>query len=143
MTVEEIVSSLWKTLADGYDETAVRWPGMRFDTDAHNEWIAPDILAVPRDPERKNSTRFQVRFQVAMFVKADVNIYRVQEVEDAVRAIFDQARIVVRNYDAGGTPQTGMLQAAEGQTADLGDDVLRAELRHSVLTFDAWADSTN
>ncbi len=144
MNTEEIVSSLWKALDAGYSLTDIQWPGLRFDTDVHDEWIAPGILAIPRPVARKNSLeRFNIRFQVAIFTKGATNIYRLQEIDDAVRAVYDQQRIVVRDFDQGTPPQTGMIQVAEGQTANLGMDLLRAELRHSVVTFDAWADSTN
>ncbi len=140
MTTEEIVSSLFKRIGDNYSTTDIDWPGIEFDTEESQEWIAPAILGITADPQRTDQGRKNIQFQIGLFVKKAGNVYRQQEVEDAVRAVLDQKSFQVKDYDQGSPPQTGVMHIPEGQTANMGTDLLRAELRHQVITWNAWAD---
>lgn len=141
MDTEHLAAALWKRLADNYSETAVQWPGVDFDTLAVDEWVRPTLLGVTPPRQRSGQGLFRLRFEVAIFVKRGTDLYRAEEVADAVRAVYDQQRFRVQDYQAADDPVVGTIHLHEGQLRDLGDDAARAEVRHLVLDYEGLADS--
>lgn len=96
------------------------YPGMKVDTAGLSEWAEIWVDSWSRRPQRIGGIPLiDVAATVHCFVKAGTDSGRIQELTDAVRSVFAQESVPLKDFSQSGEPDIGIIRLKEPETRNL------------------------
>lgn len=110
--------SFWSSEFGGSVTTV--YPGMKVDTTSLSEWVEIWVDSWSRRPQRLGGIPYlDVTATVHCFVKAGQESGRIQAITDAVRSVFAQESIPLKNFSESAEPTIGWIRLKEPETRNL------------------------
>jgi len=116
--LEDAKKALWTYIKDNWTETEVHWPGSKFQTQDHSEWIQVSMSDVDQAAMRSPEVEFRdIDVEINVFCKFGTSLYRVDTISDAVVSMLEH-----KNISVAGTPER-FLRLREASVSDVPNEL--------------------
>ena len=126
--ISETKEALWAYIKNNWTETDVHWPGSKFQTQDHAEWIQVSLSGVDQGAMRSPEDELRaVDVEINVFCKFGTSLYRTDEISSAVIAMLEHKSISVSGSI------TRMLRLREASLNDVPNELDLQQ--HSIRLF--------